>query len=141
MPDIDEVNKALTANGTSIRGASQPLKVQPIRRQMTVAKIFTFLKCKVDEREKLPLNQREGRSRSPNRDPHFVRKADAEGQKTEQQQKGKIERVSRKRSVPPGGFKGKSSRGKHKPPSARGLMVLQTGVTTRLPPHLLLSLL
>ena len=60
LSDMEEVQKAFMANGAKVRGSAKPLKVQEVRRQMTAANIFTFLKYKVDGRERLPQKSNQG---------------------------------------------------------------------------------
>ena len=119
LVDMDEMPKALMANGAKIRGAIQNLKVQEVRRQMNISQIFSFLKYNVDGRARKanktpPLNQMV-RGRSPTRDPHYVRQTDTgdKGEKGKTKDKGQ---QGGRRSFSPGPYEARGNSPQDKRP-------------------------
>ena len=80
LSELSDVKRALEADGRPLRGTSQKLSVQQVKRQLSIDAIFEHLSYKLESRERADQHFRNSnydRSRSPQRN---VRVTDSEDQ-------------------------------------------------------------
>ena len=78
LSDHADVKKILAVNGKGVRGSTETIKTQEVRRQLDLTGVFEYLRRRLiskDRADQAPRPFYNDRNRSPNRDNRFVRGA------------------------------------------------------------------